>query len=218
MPTAIDAELREFRDWIFRFRPATAAPSRLLVLLHGWTGDENSMWVFARKLPAQVAVLAPRGLYVAPEGGHTWRKVQPETWGFPTLSDLSPSAEALIGFIDDWSRAAGVSASQLDLIGFSQGAALSYTLALLHPERIRALAALSGFMPADAEDLLAKHTLAGKPVFVAHGRKDEMVPVEQARRCVALLEGAGARVTYCESDGGHKVSVDCFAGLADIFG
>ena len=218
MPTPIDAELREFRDWVFRFRPATAAPSRLLIMLHGWTGDETSMWVFARKLPAQVAVLSPRGLYAAPEGGYTWREVQPGMWGFPTLADLSASAEALIGFIDDWSYAAGVSASLIDLIGFSQGAALSYTLALLHPQRIRALAALSGFMPAGAEDLLARRALAGKPVFVAHGRRDEMIPVEQARRSVALLEGAGARVTYCESDGGHKVSADCFTGLADIFG
>jgi len=218
VPTVIDAELREFREWIFRFRPATAAPSRLLVLLHGWTGDENSMWVFARKLPAQVAVLAPRGSYVAPEGGYTWREIRPGTWGLPVMDDLRASAEALIGFVDDWSQAAGVSPNQIDLIGFSQGAALSYTLALLHPERIRALVALSGFMPGGAEDLLARRPLAGKPVFVAHGRQDNMIPVEQAHRSVALLEGSGARVTYCESDGGHKVSADCFTGLADIFG
>jgi phospholipase/carboxylesterase len=103
------------------------------------------------------------------------------------------------------------------LIGFSQGAALCYTLALLHPERIRALAALSGFMPGGAEDLLAKRPLAGKPVFVAHGRQDNKIPVEQARRSVALLEGSGAQVTYCESDGGHKISADCLTWLADIF-
>jgi len=215
---AIDTELREFREWIFRFRPATAEPSRLLVLLHGWTGDENSMWVFARKLPAQVAVLAPRGPYNAPDGGYTWCEFRPRIWDLPVLDDLRLSAEALIGFVDDWSQAAGVNANQIDLIGFSQGAALSYTLALLHPERIRALAALSGFMPDGAEDLIARHPLTGKPVFVAHGKQDKMIPVEQARRSVALLEGSGAQVTYCESDGGHKVSADCFTGLTDMFG
>ena len=218
MPTVIDAELREFREWIFRFRPATAEPSRLLVLLHGWTGDENSMWVFARKLPAQVAVLAPRGPYNAPDGGYTWCEIRPGTWGLPVMDDLRPSAEALIGFVDDWSQATGVSANQIDLIGFSQGAALSYTLALLHPERIRALAALSGFMPDGAADLIARRPLAEKSVFVAHGKQDKTIPVEQARRSVALLEGSGAQVTYCESDGGHKVSADCFTGLTDMFG
>jgi phospholipase/carboxylesterase len=111
----------------------------------------------------------------------------------------------------------GVSTNQIDLVGFSQGAALSYTLAILHPERIRAIAALSGFMPGNVEDLLMKQPLAGKPVYISHGRQDNMIPVEQARECVALLEDSGARITYCESDGGHKVSADCFIGLADFF-
>lgn len=218
MPTVIEAELYEFRDWIFRFRPATVVPSRLLVLLHGWTGDENSMWVFASKLPLQEAVLAPRAPYTAPEGGYTWCEIQTGTVGLPTLDDLRPSVEGLIGFIDDWSRTAGMNANQFDLVGFSQGAALSYTLALIHPERIRVLAMLSGFIPVGAEDLLAKHPLAGKPVFIAHGRQDNMIPVEQARRTVTLLDGAGARVTYCESEDGHKVSAACLSELTDILG
>jgi phospholipase/carboxylesterase len=217
VPTVIEAELHELRDWIFRFRPATAVSSRLLVLLHGRTGDENPMWVFVRKLPLIVAVMAPRAPNAAPEGGYTWREIQTGMVGLPTMDDLRPSAEALIGFIDDWSRMAGMSANQFDLVGFSEGAALCYTLALIHPERIRALAALSGFMPSGTEDLLAKHPLAGKAVFVAHGRKDNMIRVEQARRTVTLLECTGARITYCESDGGHKVSAACLTKLAEIF-
>ena len=101
MPTLINAELREFRDWVFRFRPAIAAPSRFLLMLHGWTGDENYMWVFASKLPAQVAVLAPREPHVVPEGGYMWREIQGGIWELPEIDDLSPSAEALIGFVDN---------------------------------------------------------------------------------------------------------------------
>ena len=218
MPTLIDADLREFRGWIFRFRPATVIPSRLLVMLHGWTGDENSMWIFARKLPAYVSILAPRGPYAASEGGYTWWDNRPGMGGLPGMDDLRSSADALISFIDDWAHAEGVNANQIDLIGFSQGAALSYALALLYPERIRTLTVLSGFLPHGGEDMLARKLLAGKPVFVSHGRRDNMIPVEQARKAVALLENSGARVTYCESDDGHKVSKDCFIGLVELFG
>lgn len=218
MPTVIEPRLQEFHEWIFRFHPATAEPSRLLLLLHGWTGDENSMWVFTRKLPAQVAILAPRGLYTAPEGGYTWRENQPGKGGLPGVDEFRQSAEALVRFVDEWSSSSGVIADQFDLIGFSQGAALAYSLTLLHPERIRVMAALSGFMPPGAMELLFMRPMAGKPIFVAHGRQDNVVPVELARQAVALLDGSGARVTYCESDGGHKVSLDCYPGLAEIFG
>jgi phospholipase/carboxylesterase len=216
--TAIEAELHQFHDWIFRFRPATTVPPRLLVLLHGRTGDENSMWVFARKLPSQAAILAPRALYAAPEGGFIWHRIQTGTMALPVMEDLRPSAEALIGFVDEWSRTVGMSTHQFDLVGFSEGAALSYTLALIHPERIRTLAALSGFIPSGMEELLVKRLLEGKDVFIAHGKQDNMIPVEQARRSVGLLESAGARVRFCESDGGHKVSAVCLRELTEIFG
>lgn len=217
MSTEIDAELREFREWRFRFRPASATPSRLILLIHGLSGDENSMWIFARNLPSNYTILAPRGIHVAREGGYTWRKVRPNMRGLPTMEELRPSADTLIGFVDDWSKSESLLTKKFDVIGFSQGAALTYTLAILHPDRIRALAALSGFIPKGAEDLVASGILAGKPIYVSHGRQDDMVPVELARRSVALLEKSGANVEYCETDGGHKVSVDCFSGLSDIF-
>ena len=34
---------------------------------------------------------------------------------------------------------------------------------------------------------------------------------------MSLLEQAGAQVTYCEADVGHKVSADCLRGLENFF-
>ncbi len=217
MSIEINAELGEFREWRFRYRPASVEPSRLMVLIHGLSGDENSMWVFARNLPANISVLAPRGLFDAREGGYTWRKVRPNMTGLPVFEELRPSAEALLGFVDDWSKAEGINAKQIYVTGFSQGTALTYTLAILHPERILAMAALSGFIPKGGEDLLAGGALVGKPIFVSHGRQDDMVPVELARKSVAMLKKSGALVEYCETDGGHKVNADCFRGLTELF-
>ena len=38
-----------------------------------------------------------------------------------------------------------------------------------------------------------------------------------ARASMTLLEQAGAVVTYCEADVGHKVSADCLRGLETFF-
>ena len=218
MPTATEPQLLTFKNWTFRLSTAQAGSGHLLILIHGWTGDENSMWVFTRKLLPKYIILAPRGPFPTPEGGYSWRDLRPGTWGMSSLEDLRPAADALLAFVDDWSVSAEVDVSQFDLMGFSQGAAMTYALTLLHPQRVRRLAALSGFLPEGGETLLAAQRLAEKPVFVTHGRQDDLIPVELARRSVTLLKESGAQVTYCESDGGHKVSSNCFAGLAELFG
>jgi len=72
---------------------------------------------------------------------------------------------------------------------------------------------LAGFVPAGLEELIAQRPLAGKSIFVAHGTQDEMVPIDRARNSIELLEQAGAQVTYCEDEIGHKVSRTCMRAL-----
>jgi phospholipase/carboxylesterase len=218
VPTQTEPQPLTFSGWTFRLRSASSTNSHLFLLLHGWKGDEDSMWIFARNLPERYTILAPRAPYVEPTGGFTWRKIVAGTWGYPSLEDLRPGAEALIGFVDEWSASTSLDAAQFTVAGFSQGAALTYTLALLYPERIRTFAVLSGFWPDGSEERLAARPLEGKRVFVAHGRADDMVPVERARSAVALLEASGVDVDYCESDAGHKVSKDCMRGMESFFG
>ena len=217
MQIAPNTQLVEFEDWVLRIRPTTHKPARLLLLLHGYTGDENSMWVFARDLPSHYWMVAPRAPHFTEPGGFSWRPPQPGTFGRPSLDQLRPSAEALITLVDAYSAPAGLDASAFDVMGFSQGAAMSNLLAFLYPDRIRKLGILAGFVPSGLEELVAQHPLAGKPFFVTHGTKDEMVTIDRARASIALLEQAGAQVTYCEDEVGHKVSVTCLRALRDFF-
>jgi phospholipase/carboxylesterase len=214
----IEPPLISFEGWTLRIRPPQIpSGKRILLMLHGWQGDENSMWIFARHFPADCWIVAPRGLYTAPEGGYSWR--MPESGGgtmppsWPSVDMLRASANALVDLLDAWSRANSLDASQVDGVGFSQGAALTFTLGLLHPARMRKMAILSGFAPEGAEQMLAPEHFNGKKVFVAHGLKDETIPIEQARRTVDLFERAGAQVVYCESALGHKLSADCLKAL-----
>ncbi len=62
-----------YNGWTMRVRHAAQEPARFLLLLHGWTGDENSMWIFARNFPADMWIAAPRALYPAEGGGYSWR-------------------------------------------------------------------------------------------------------------------------------------------------
>jgi phospholipase/carboxylesterase len=213
----IEPLLLTSRGWTFRQLTAPAKPDRLLVLIHGWKGDEDSMWMLAHHLSGNYSILAPRGPYPVAEGGYSWRQIKLGTWGMATLEDFRPAAEALLSFLDDLGSSAGIEVSQFDLMGFSQGAAMGYTLTLLHPERIQRLVALSGFIPDNGEELLNPGQFFGKRIFISHGRKDDMIPVEQARHALTSLKRVGALVTYCESDGGHKVSKECLRAMEGFF-
>ncbi len=216
MQIATDTELITFQGWILRVRPSPN-PKRLMVLIHGWTGDENSMWVFTRGLPSDYWIVAPRAPYAGEPSGYSWRPHQPETSGRHSLETLKPASESLLSLVDAYSSSVGIDAKQFDLMGFSQGAAMVNVMALLHPTRIHKMAVLAGFVPLGTEEIIARRPLEGKQVFVAHGTKDQMVPVERARVSNELLERAGAKVTYCEDEVGHKVSVTCLRALESYF-
>ena len=238
MQTAINTELIAFDNWTLRVRPSQSANPRLLLLIHGWTGDENSMWVFTRGLSPDYWMMAPRALHAAESSGFSWRPprgtirhgfdkastssaqrlnpaAQGGDFGVPSLESLLPSVEALMLLIDQYSASVKLDARQFDLFGFSQGAAMVNLIGLLYPHRVRKMGVLAGFMPPGVDDLISKRPLVGKNIFVAHGTLDQKVPVDLARASMGLLEQAGAQITYCEDDVGHKLSANCLRALED---
>ncbi|GAB4538115.1 MAG: phospholipase [Anaerolineales bacterium] len=213
MQAATNTELIEFNGWTLRVRKPNAAKPNLLVMLHGWTGDENSMWIFTRGLQNSYWMIAPRAPHPAEPSGYSWRLNDPNSFGRPSFEKLQPAAEALIKLIDAYATAEKLDAAQFDVMGFSQGAAMTNLLGILYPQRVRKMGVLAGFLPSGAESLLPQKPLAGKNIFVAHGTLDEMVRIERARESIALLEQAGARITYCEDEVGHKLSAHCLRAL-----
>jgi len=205
----------EVNGWISQLRrPSSGDPEQIILMLHGWTGDEQVMWVFAKRLPQNALILAPRGLYETPLGGYGWHPFKSKVW--PWVDDFIPAIQALEGLLsDEQLTKSGI--PKVSAVGFSQGAALVYAYALLRPFRFDSLAGLSGFLPEGAEALARNKPLAEKRVFIAHGTQDELVPVSRARKSVELLQIAGAQVTYCEDEVGHKLSTSCFNGLEAFF-
>jgi len=203
------------KDWIVRTHiPEGGGPCPVFLLLHGWTGDENAMWIFTPRLPKNALILAPRGLYAAGMGGFSWYTEQARAW--PKVEDFATAVERLLELLNPALFPQG-NFDELHLVGFSQGAAAAYAFTLLYPERVSSAAGLAGFMPEGAKSLAVGGRLAGLPVFVTHGTRDRLVPVERGRESARILEEAGALVTYCEDDVGHKLSATCFRGLESFY-
>jgi phospholipase/carboxylesterase len=190
--------------------PKTSAEHRLpvVVMLHGWQGDEKVMGIFERTVPPGAIILSPRApLQVAPDSFGWYRQEEGE-------AGLAAGLDTLQTLVRQLPAAYPVDPGQVLLMGFSQGASMSYALLLKEPELMFGVAGLAGFLPDPARQWLAPGRLAGKQVFSAHGTDDETVPVPYARAARNDLARAGAEVAYHEYEGvGHKLNAQ---GMRDL--
>ncbi len=199
------------------YRARSASPRRpLIVMLHGLSGDENAMWLFDRALPRLANAIAPRALFASSWGGYSWtRSAEPRDLDHV---DFSEAIEALQDFIPEMIQRYEADPQRVIVMGFSQGAALSYALSLAAPEMIGGAIALAGFMPGDGQHLAGRATESNEAFpqrgyLIIHGLYDEEVPIDRARQARAVLEARGAAIEYHEYPIGHKVPAQ---GLRDI--
>jgi phospholipase/carboxylesterase len=198
-------------DWHLKVRiPDGEGPHPVIFLIHGLTGDEGSMWVFASRFPHNALLIAPRAPYQSnmPDyGGYSW---------VDESADFNPAVAAFDQLLPKLSARFKGRYDQFSMTGFSQGAVFSVAYILRNQDRVQKLAILAGFLPTEDERQYAGKVI-GLPVFIAHGTKDQDVPIEKGRTAKKILEGAGAHVRYCESETAHKLGANCSKELQDFF-
>jgi phospholipase/carboxylesterase len=174
-----------------------------LVLLHGRGADEHDLFPLLDALDPERRLLGMtlRGpLSLAPGGAH-WYALG----GIPTPdpSTFWPTFETASTFLDDFPAPL----ERVVLGGFSQGAVMSWALALGrgHERRPAAIVAMSGFMPRVEGLELDTSELGGYPIWVSHGSVDPIIPVEFGREAASIAQAAGAAVTWRETPVPHTI-------------
>ncbi|HPH94436.1 MAG TPA: alpha/beta hydrolase-fold protein [Anaerolineaceae bacterium] len=205
----------ELNGWNLRFHapPPDVDHPELILMLHGWTGDETSTWVLARQIPDRYWLAAPRGIHPTPDRGYSWRPIQKAFMG--SLAEFQPAAQRLLALVDQFAAHMGLAVPRFNVLGFSQGAAAALALALLYPERIHRAAALSGYLPAGLP--AAPQDLAKVSFFISHGIQDDVIPVISAQQAVDTLKKWGASVVYCEDHSAHRLGLGCAKSLGAFF-
>jgi len=100
------------------------------------------------------------------------------------------------------------------LAGFSQGGAIVLQTALRHPERLAGVLALSTYLPL-ATTVESERSAANKdlPVFMAHGKFDDIIPIQRAQQSRDFLQKLQYKIEWREYPMPHSV---CAEEIADI--
>lgn len=201
-----------------RLREPVGEPAGALVLNHGRGADENDLYGLLDAVDPERRLLgvttgAPL-VGIAPGGRH-WYIV--ERVGFPHPETFARSYAALGERLDGLLAARGLDWSRTLLGGFSQGAVMSYALALGAGRPLPAgLIALSGFVP-EAEgwepELAARRDL---PVYIHHGAADPVIGVGFARDARERLQAAGIEPAYRETGAEHGVPPELVSELREF--
>ncbi len=193
-------------------------PLPAVVMVHGWGGDEAAMWIFSRLVPPGVAIITPRAPLDLSGGGAIWFKYNAITRA-PHFGSLQAGIETLRRFVACLPSQYPIDPTQIVLVGFSQGAMVSNALALTRPELVCGVVSLAGAIPPMPPDLFAVvPDLSGLPVFIAHGVRDNMVPLRAAQQARDQFVQLGARVTYGEYAVGHKMNTAAMKALDEWLG
>lgn len=118
------------------------------------------------------------------------------------LRQAQQSVEQLI----EREKSRGIPAERIVLAGFSQGCAMAIQTGLRHPETLAGLLCLSGYVPL-ATAVAAERSAANQntPIFMAHGRSDQVIPIDRAEKSRDLLQAVGYAVEWHEYRMQHSV-------------
>lgn len=185
----------------------------LLLLLHGYGSNEEDLFSFASELPNDSYVISVRAPYDLQPYGHAWYAIHfdADENKFSDNVQAKQSVEIIAGFIEEVVKQYPIDAKNVTLIGFSQGAILSYATALTFPEKVSKVVALSGYFNQEImPEVIDTNAISHLKFFVSHGSVDQVIPVDWARKAKPALENLGLEVEYHEYPVGHGVAPQNF--------
>ena len=185
-----------------------------IILLHGYGSDENDLFSFADHLPNKYNVISMRAPFETPMGGYCWFSIDfnnsNEKWSDSKQAYESISALRLQ--VDYFIKKYDLKADEIDLMGFSQGAVLSWCLLLDYPSKINRAICMSGYID---KTLLNNDIISYRDIkaYSSHGVNDPVIPFDWAKNSIQLLKENNPNVVFNSFQDAHNVSQENFQSI-----
>lgn len=124
----------------------------------------------------------------------------------------------LVGQLIEQEKAGGVPEENILLAGFSQGGAIALYAGLAGPHRLGGIMALSTYLPLQDQVFIdGIEARAELPIFMAHGRHDDVIALPYAVQSRDAMLQHGLAIEWHDYPIAHSVSAEEVADMATWF-
>ncbi len=192
----------------------STATTPVIILLHGYGSNEADLFDLAGQLPPDAVVISARAPLTLGNNSFAWYPIDRANAGTEHAATVEKARQQILQFIDEVAKKYHTQAPHIYLMGFSQGAIMSLSIAMTQPDKIRGIAVMSGRL---LEEIKPQITTADKinkvAIFIGHGTEDKVLPITDGRYEHSFLDNMKVKNEYHEYKMIHTISIE---ELSDI--
>jgi phospholipase/carboxylesterase len=186
--------------------PANLDPSKkypVIFTLHGKGSNEKNMFSLVAPLADDFIIIGIRGNQPHTSG---YQYYSLKSLGNPIREMFDEAVRNLEAFIQYATEKYPIDQSKRYLLGFSQGAILSMSLALTMGNQLKGIVALNGYIPDFVKTEYSLRSVKEVSVFVSHGEYDSVFPVRIGHETAAYFKDQTPLLTFHLYPMDHGVS------------
>lgn len=191
----------------------TSLKQPALFLLHGMGSNETDLPQLMKDFENTHHIFSLRGPIVQ-KPGYSFFEI--EEIGKPIRDIFDKVVTHIQAFIREAIVEYNLNADDITVLGFSQGAILSQTVALTMGNEISKVVALSGYIPEFVKTEYSKRNVNHLSIFISHGDFDYVIPSQWGLDSKEYFEAMGAKVTFKTYNEGHGVTPENHRDLVEF--
>ncbi|HSE36129.1 MAG TPA: hypothetical protein VLG74_02430 [Blastocatellia bacterium] len=185
---------------------ANGPPRPLLIALHGYEGNKESMMALTQKINSRDYIIAsvqgPNGFFVRSESqpdkpriGFGWMMQ------FKAEETIRLHHQTLLSVIEETAAEHPIDRRAIFLLAFSQSVSLNYRFAFTHPGVVRGVIAVCGGIPGDWDK--DKYHRSDTDLLIIAGETDEFYKLDRTRTFKEALSRRASSVEFRSFPVGH---------------
>ena len=150
--------------------------------------------------------LYPNGIYIAEAGPKEFQQIQKE---------IDEVVNKIIYTMEQYCDSLDLTLADCMLMGFSQGGMMTFEVGNQLSEKIGGLIILSGRIM--KEDPIKNSILKKTPIFILHGKQDEVIPIKSYYKSIELLSANKCNFeSHAIPSDGHNISPEAITLLQNF--